>query len=229
MSDRRMSVRVVIVEDERLTRQTLAMFLRGEGYDVREAVGVEACRAALKAQPADVVLLDLGLPGEDALAYARELRAADAVAVLVITQDVRLDTRLSALEDGVDDFVNKPVNFRELAARVRNLARRAGAGLGGSYRLGPWIIDLARRSVDADDGAVANLTRGEFDLLAALMRAEGQVVTRERLSAALSGKGDSDVRSVDALVSRIRRKLARKGVGELVATAPGLGYRTTGS
>lgn len=222
-----MSVRIVIVEDERLTRQTLALFLRSEGYDVREAVGVEACRAALKAQPADLVLLDLGLPGEDALAYARELRAGE-VAVLVITQDERLDTRLSALEDGVDDFVNKPVHFRELAARVRNIVRRTGAGAGGRYRLGPWTIDLARRSVEAEDDVQAALTRGEFDLLAALVRAEGEVMGRDRLSAALSGRGDGDVRSVDALVSRIRRKLARDGAGELIATAPGIGYRAVG-
>jgi two-component system torCAD operon response regulator TorR len=223
------TVRIVIVEDERLTRQTVALFLRGEGYDVREAVGVEACRAALAAYPADLVLLDLGLPGEDALGYARELRAADAVAVLIITQDNRLDTRLSALEDGVDDFINKPVHFRELAARIRNLTRRTGAGQGGRFSLGPWTVDLAQRTAATSDGGVARLTRGEFDLLAALLRAEGEVMTRDRLSAVLSGKAEGDVRSVDALVSRIRRKLAAAGVGDLIATVPGVGYRAEGA
>jgi DNA-binding response OmpR family regulator len=213
-----------VVEDERLTRESLALFLKGEGYHVREAAGVSACRAALRASPADLVLLDLGLPGEDAIGFARELREARGAAVLVITKDARLDTRLLALEEGVDDYLQKPVNFRELAARIRNIARRAGLGSTGVYQLGPWRVDLGRRVVEDAGGAEARLTRGEFDILAALTTAGGRVVSRERLSAALSGDATGDPRSVDALVSRIRRKLDHDG-DELILTAPGLGYR----
>jgi two-component system torCAD operon response regulator TorR len=219
------SARIVIVEDERLTRQTLAVFLRGEGYDVREAIGVEACRAVLRTGPADLVLLDLGLPGEDAIAYARELRTQPQPAVLVITQDERMDTRLLALEQGVDDYLNKPVHFRELAARIRNLVRRAGIESSGQFVLGPWTIDVSQRDVRSADGDDAGLTRGESDLLTVLLRANGGVVARERLSAALSGGGESDIRSVDALISRIRRKLATADGVELISTIPGVGYR----
>ena len=121
-----MTLRIIIVEDDRLTRQTLAAFLRREGHDVREAVGVSACRAALLDAPADLILLDLGLPGEDAVAFAQELRALKAAAVFVVTQDERIDTRLQLLEEGADDFVTKPVHFRELGARITNLGRRLG-------------------------------------------------------------------------------------------------------
>lgn len=222
-----MSARVVIVEDEPLTRQSLAVFLRREGFDVREAAGVAACRAALRAWPADVVILDLGLPGEDAIAFAQQLRAEDRVAVLVITQDNCIDTKVAALETGADDYLHKPVHFRELAARVQNLVRRSGAGAVGAYDLGAWRIDLGARRVSRLAGGeeAASLTRGEFDLLAALVLAQGRVVTRDKLAAAVGGAADSDPRSVDALVSRIRRKLARSEDCELILTAPGVGYR----
>lgn len=219
-----MTLRIIIVEDDRLTRQTLAAFLRREGHDVREAVGVSACRAALLDAPADLILLDLGLPGEDAVAFAQELRALKAAAVFVVTQDERIDTRLQLLEEGADDFVTKPVHFRELGARITNLGRRLGKG--DVHRLGDWIVDLSRRQVATQGGEVARLTRGELDLLAGLLKAGGEVLSREALSAILRGAPDGDLRSVDALISRIRRKLGSSG--DLILTVPGVGYALKG-
>jgi DNA-binding response OmpR family regulator len=103
--------------------------------------------------------------------------------------------------------------------------RRAGIETAGRFRLGRWTIDVAQRDVTSAAGDNAALTRGEFDLLTALLRANGRVVSRDRLSAALNGGAESDIRSVDALISRIRRKLGNAESGELISTIPGVGYR----
>jgi two-component system torCAD operon response regulator TorR len=215
-------LRIVVVEDEPLTRATLVSFLSRQGHQVRPASCVEACRATLRSEPADMVLLDLGLPGEDGLGFARELRESGACGVIIVSERGEMATRIAALDQGADDYVTKPVHLEELAARVRSVARRR-SGEGGQLAVGDLVIDLAARRVEAAGAQVA-LTRGEFDLLRTLAEAGGKVVSRETLSGAVS-RGEGDLRSVDALVSRLRRKLPALPDGQLIVTAPGYGYR----
>jgi two-component system OmpR family response regulator/two-component system torCAD operon response regulator TorR len=214
-------LRIVVVEDEPLTRATLVSFLTRQGHQVRPASCVESCRAALRSEAADMVLLDIGLPGEDGLAYARELRQAGECGVIIVSERSEVATRIAALDEGADDYLIKPVHLEELAARVRSVARRRGVG--DAVRIGPLTMDLAGRRVEAEGGEIT-LTRGEFDLLRSLAEADGKIVTREMLSEAVS-RGEGDLRSVDALVSRLRRKLPAPPEGQLIVTAPGFGYR----
>lgn len=217
------ALRIVVVEDEPLTRATLVSFLARQGHEVRPASCVESCRAALRQARADIVLLDLGLPGEDGLGYARELRETGECGVIIVSERGEVATRIAALNDGADDYLTKPVHLEELAARVGSVARRR-AGVGGArLQLGPVLLDVARRQVEAE-GAEVPLTRGEFDLLHKLAEAGGKIVSREALSDAVA-RGEGDLRSVDALVSRLRRKLPAPPEGQLIVTAPGFGYR----
>lgn len=211
----------MVVEDEPLTRSTLVSFLARQGHDVRAAGCVEACRAALRTEKADVVLLDIGLPGEDGLAYARELRGQGECGVIIVSERSEVATRIAALDEGADDYLIKPVHLEELAARVRSVARRRGVG--DAVQIGPLLLDRSSRRVELN-GVEAPLTRGEFDLLRTLVEAGGKIVTREMLSEAVS-RGEGDLRSVDALVSRLRRKLALPDGVDLIVTAPGFGYR----
>lgn len=218
--------RVIVVEDEPLTRNAYIEALRADGNDVRGAADPPACRAALSAAPADIVVLDLGLPGvTDQLGFAKEL-CQPGLDVLIVTVRDTVATRIAALDLGAEDFLVKPVDLGELAARVRRLHRRRLQSRGRRYRVGTWVIDFDRRTLEcANAGAAADVTRGEFELLACLVEADGKIVTRERLSEVV-GRGGTDRRSVDALVSRLRRKLSNDEAGaDLIVTSPGFGYR----
>lgn len=220
-------MRVVVVEDEVLTRRAIALALRQEGFSVSEASDAVTCRAVLGSVQADVIILDLGLPGVDGLTLARELRAAGDAGLIVATREASHEARIQALDTGADDYLVKPIHYGELAARIRSVMRRRGLLQDGRKRLGGWIVDMKARTVIAGD-MDAGLTRGEFDVLARLIEAEGKIVGRELLVQGVSrNPEDADLRSVDVLVSRLRRKLAVAGDDSVIATAPGFGYRLT--
>ncbi len=220
------AAQVLIVEDEPVTRDAYARALAADGHNVRLAAGAQACRAALRAAPSDIVILDLGLPdaGDDLLALARDLCAENDLDVIIVTMRDSIDTRIAALDLGAGDYLLKPVDVGELAARVRRLHRRMQAGRGRRYRIAAWLIDVERRAVTHDKTGALSLTRGEFDLLLKLIEAQGKIVSRERLSDAVS-RGAGDLRSVDALVSRLRRKFGEELGAAMIVTAPGFGYR----
>lgn len=212
---------ILLIEDDPAQRLLLAAYLRQDGLAVVEAGTLAEAHSRLETRP-DLVLLDLTLPDGDGLDLARSL-VGRGVPVLVVT--CRPGDQLRALELGADDFVCKPYDPRELLARIRNLLRRCGRPSQplamGAYRLDPQ----GRRLLDPDGAEVA-LTRGEFDLLEALCAARGRVLSRGYLADVLNPEGDGGGRSVDVLVSRLRRKLAddprRPG---LLQTVPGVGYR----
>ncbi len=216
---------VAVVEDENLTRRAIALSLREAGFAVYEASDALACRALMRDTRLDVVVLDLGLPGIDGMSFARELRATSDIGVIVVTRQSAPEARIAALDIGADDYLVKPVHYGELAARIRSVMRRSGRERSRRRKVGTWIVDLEARSVSRD-GESVTLTRGEFDILARLVQADAKIVTRQDLLSVISrSPQESDLRSVDALVSRLRRKLDDADGASLIATAPGFGYR----
>lgn len=221
---------VAVVEDEDLARKAIALSLRGAGYRVHEASDALACRALLRHTRIDVVVLDLGLPGVDGLSFARELRGLSEkgqsdIGLIIVTRRSDPEGRIAALDLGADDYLVKPVHYGELAARIRSVMRRAGRDRRRRKILGQWTVDLEARTVSKGDES-ARLTRGEFDILARLMQADAKIVSRQELLSVISRSPlDADLRSVDVLVSRLRRKLDQLDGDSLIATAPGFGYR----
>ena len=219
-------ISVLVVEDEPLQRRALMLSLSGAGFDVAEAEDAAACLEIIDTRPIDVVVLDLGLPDRDGVALAADLRRRHEVGLVVVTRRSAPEARIEALDIGADDYLVKPVHFGELAARIRSIMRRRRPAERAVVRLGRWVVDLEART--ATDGSVgAGLTRGEFDITALLIGAEGRIVSREDLLAAISRRPlEADLRSVDVLVSRIRRKLGVASDGrDLIVTVPGFGYQ----
>lgn len=222
------ATQILVVEDEQLTRDLTLRFLANEGFEVRGAADVPSCRAAMAAASPDIVILDLGLPGQDGLVLARELRDDPTIDVIVVTMRDTPAERIVALDAGADDYLIKPVHLGELAARIRAAERRREHHRKRQYHFAGLTLDVTRRVLTTGDGALIPLTRGEFEILQALAEADGKIVSREALSQVVSrrGKDQSDLRSVDALVSRLRRKLGER---TSILTAPGFGYRLSGS
>lgn len=220
---------VAVVEDENLTRRAIALSLREAGFAVHEASDALAARALLRETRLDLVVLDLGLPGIDGMSFARELRASSDIGLIVVTRQSAPEARIAALDLGADDYLVKPIHYGELAARIRSVMRRSGRERGRRKKVGQWTVDLEARTVSKGTYSVT-LTRGEFDILARLIQADTKIVTRAELLSTISrAPHDSDLRSVDALVSRLRRKLDDAEGRSLIATAPGFGYRLAGA
>jgi len=219
--------KILLVEDEAVTRATLSHFLARNGFEVKAAATAAEAYGLLVAEAFALVLLDINLPDLDGLSLATEIRRGFDVAIVFVTQHNERRTRIEALETTGDDYLTKPLDLRELLARLRNVLRRRGAGTGTVVSIGDIEVDLLRREVrSAGDGSI-DVTRGEFDLLAALIRSNGNVVTRETLASVVTRQlGPSDMRTVDTLVSRLRRKLG-PGLGDShqIKTEHGVGYR----
>jgi len=223
---------VLIIEDEAATRSLLAAYFQSAGFMVAEAENGQQARDSLIRQPPDLVLLDIELPDEDGFSIARSIREISNVGIIIVTNRANEDDRVFGLETGGDDYVTKPPNPRELLARARNLLRRTHPSKmrlaeGTIRRFDGWTMDLARRRLIDPQGQEVRVTRGEFELLALLVRSGGRVVTRDQLIDAVSGtdRSPSD-RTIDVLVSRLRRKMGDGGAKpRLILTEKGLGYR----
>ena len=218
-------IRIAIVEDEDLARRLTAKAMRDHGFEVHETADAHACTALLKHQRVEAIVVDLGLPGIDGMAFVAQLRERQNIGVLIVTRNSAPSVRSRALDLGADDYLVKPIDFDELAARIRSVVRRRYPFRKRSRRIGKWLVDLdARTAVSESDSAV--LIRGEFNLLARLIEANAKIVSREDLQSAIGRQPESDLRSVDALVSRLRRKLEDESKSSpLIVTAPGFGYR----
>jgi two-component system torCAD operon response regulator TorR len=200
--------KILLVEDEAVTRATLNHFLVRNGFEVKGADTAAAAYALLVAEAFALVLLDINLPDMDGLSLAAEIRKSFDTAIVFITQRNERATRIEALETTGDDYITKPLDLRELLARLRSVLRRRGGGGADKVSIGGIDVDLDRREVRLAGCGRIDLTRGEFDLLAALIRANGNVVTRQVLASVVTRQlGPSDMRTVDTLVSRLRRKL----------------------
>jgi two-component system OmpR family response regulator len=182
--------------------------------------------------PADLVILDVMLPGTSGIDLCRMLREKSQIPVIFISAKGSETDRVVGLELGADDYLAKPFGTRELIARVRAVLRRGNARAEGDahatqgiLRFDGWTINLPRRELISPTGAVVDLTGAEFDLLVSLCDHAGRVIARERLiELSRTRLGDSSDRSVDVLVSRLRRKLSTTGAKAPIITVRGVGY-----
>jgi DNA-binding response OmpR family regulator len=213
-------MRVLVVEDEEAIAEPLAEGLRREGFTVTVAgTGAEA----LAADEADVVLLDLRLPDIDGLDVCRELRARSDVPIIVVTARGEEVDRVVGLELGADDYVVKPFGIRELIARIRAVTRRSqGSAVDAPINIGELQLDERGRRVTIG-GEALDLTPKEFDLLSALARDPGAVVSRRRLLEEVwNTSWYGSTKTIDVHVAALRRKL---GDAALIETVRGVGFR----
>jgi two-component system OmpR family response regulator len=220
---------LLVVDDDPGLRDLLCGYLRDAGFAV-EAVGDgEAMRAALARRRHDLVVLDLMLPGEDGLSLCRSLRVHSTLPVIVLTARGDEFDRVLGLEMGADDYLAKPFSPRELLARIKTVLRRAHTSrMPGGTRVsfGGWTLDLAAHRLADPAGVVVPLSTGEFRLLRVLAENLDRVLSRDRLIDALAGRDASRLdRSVDVLVSRLRRRLRDDGrEPRLIRTVRSEGY-----
>jgi len=215
--------RVLVVEDERAIADFMRLGLTHQGYTVQVAAdGGEGLRA-FRAFAPHLVVLDLMLPGMDGLTLCRRLREISVVPILVVTARDEVSDRVRGLDGGADDYLTKPFDFAELAARVRALLRRAQGPTAEALRAGELALDPATREVTAGDRAVA-LTAREFDLLHYLMRHPGRVLTREAILHAVWGPGFvGDDNVIEVYIRYLRDKLGDRPP-RYIQTVRGVGY-----
>lgn len=227
----RLQHHIVIVEDDPVTRAKLAGYFLAEGYKVSEAGDGEQMRSIVGRHPADLLMIDINLPGEDGLKLTREQRERSDAGIILVTGRTDTVDRIVGLEIGADDYVTKPFEHRELLARVKGLLRRVGKSRQPNANASTrsfygWTLDVARRTLQATDGTFIDLTGAEFKLLSVLTANPGQVLSRERLLHEISRREwDASDRTVDVLVRRLRQKLHdNPRAPRIIVTAHGEGY-----
>jgi two-component system OmpR family response regulator len=224
---------ILIVDDDREIRELLARFLERHRFRV---TAVREAREARRAWPNGhfhLVVLDLMLPGESGLDFARWLRTQADVPIVMLTAMGEETDRIIGLELGADDYVPKPFNPRELLARIRAVLRRSAGETTERrdektkmLRFAGWALDPPRRRLLNPDGVEVPLTGGEYDLLVALAERANRVLTRDMLLDLLRGRqaGPFD-RAIDVAISRLRRKLEDDGRhAQIIKTVRGGGY-----
>ncbi len=240
---------IAVVDDEADITQLLANYLGAHGFRITQLPSGHALMALMGSDAPALVLLDLGLPGEDGFAIARQLREHWRCGLVIVTGRGDAIDKVVGLEIGADDYVTKPFELRELLARIKAVLRRlqpeaapaaapsapaplaaapaaAAAPARERFRFAGWLLDLAgRRVLDAGGQEVA-LTTGEFDLLATFVRHAGRVLSRDFLLEQTRGReaGPFD-RTIDVQVGRLRRKLeADPENPSLIKSVRGAGY-----
>jgi two-component system OmpR family response regulator len=232
---------IVIVDDDAEICELVRQFLEPHGFRVTAAFDGRAMRESLAKDPADLVILDLMLPGEDGLTLCRQLRAAGRMPIIFLTAVNSEADRVAGLELGADDYLSKPFSTRELLARVRAVLRRVGSAQvearpadheeeaatpGRRLKFSGWTLDTGRRQLLAPDGVLVELSGGEYELLLALLRRPHIVLTRDQLLDITRGRaaGPFD-RAIDMQVGRLRRKIeADPKNPTLIKTVRGGGY-----
>ncbi|MBI1219908.1 MAG: response regulator [Rhodobacteraceae bacterium] len=224
---------LLIVEDDPDIRRLVTGMLRREGFTVDEAEDGAGLDAALLRQRPDLLILDLMLPGEDGLSICRRLRASETLPILMLTAKSDEIDRVLGLEMGADDYLVKPFSPRELLARVRALLRRANMGppapANRCLLFDRFVIDLDARQLATEPDEPITLTSAEFDLLACLVQRPRRVLTRDQILDFTRGRqADPFDRTVDMLISRLRRKLEAASPGSnLISTVRNGGYLFT--
>lgn len=235
MSEENLRSRLLVVDDDADLRALLTRYLEDQGYHAEAVPDGPAMHAWLAEHTADLIILDLMLPGEDGLSLARRLREQGQTPIVMLSARGEELDRIVGLEVGADDYLAKPFNPRELLARIRAVLRRSNATtppsaeeFDGQIRFGGFRLDPEARILMRGDQEVM-LTRGEMSLLIALATHPNRVLSRDRLLDLIDA-ADSDRfdRSIDVRITRLRRKLDDSGAQpRFIRTVWGEGYRFT--
>ncbi len=215
--------RLLIVEDDDIVADAIVRSLEAADYAVHRVASAESAQAALLDEEFALAVIDVGLPGTDGLTLVRRLRSmGKTLPTLMLTARCTLADKVKALDLGADDFLGKPFEAAELAARCRALMRRANGAQSGLIKLNRGSVDLPGKRLCIDDVEV-ELTAREWLLLECLVRRIGLIVSKDRLSQALAHPGeDITPNAVEVHISRLRAKL---GSAAMIRSLRGLGYR----
>ena len=216
-------MRILIVEDDELVADALKRGLSAAGFAVDRVASAEQAEAALATEEFDLAVVDIGLPKVDGLTLVRRLRrAGNSLPVLILTARDGLADRVDALDLGADDYLTKPFELPEVAARCRALIRRTRSATSAQLRIGLLSLDLKSRTAELG-GQLLDVTRREWSILECLALDAGRVVRKEKLLRAIAGWDEElTPNAVEVYVSRLRAKL---GDAVAIRTVRGLGYR----
>ena len=220
------TARIVLVEDDTAVAELVTLYLRNAGFAIAHAPNAERARALMEEMRPALVILDLGLPDTDGRELFREIRERSDIPVLALT--ARAEEKVEGLESGMDDFVTKPFDPRELVARVKAVLRRVTGVTGGGrvLQVGDLRVDPARHEVFVGERPV-QLRAKEFELLEAFMRQPGIVLSRDDLLQHVWGFAfPGETRTVDVHVKQLRDKL--DGTSARIETVWGVGYKMVG-
>ncbi|MBU8547208.1 response regulator transcription factor [Roseomonas sp. F4] len=226
---------LLVVEDDGEMRNLITKFLRQNGFRVTGARDGREMWDVLGSAPVDLILLDVMLPGQSGLDLCRALRAKSGVPIIMVTARGEEADRVLGLELGADDYIPKPFGRAELLARVRALLRRSSGAAGepvagttgGTITFGGWSLDARRRELASPDGVAVDLSGGEYDLLLAFCEHAQRVLSRDQLLDLARNRHafNGTDRSVDVMVSRLRRKLEPTDESPtVIKTIRGAGY-----
>lgn len=218
-------MRIMIVEDNVRLATLMESGLKQQGFSCDVMYDLDSADSAIRTASYDAVLLDLGLPDGDGIAWLRAIGdARTRPPALIVTARGALEDRVSGLDAGADDYLVKPFDIAELAARVRALLRRPGNRAPAQLEVGPLRFDTIERSVHFNTRRL-DLSRRERALLELLMRRAGSVVQRDTLEDSIYSFNEPVTpNAVEAVVSRLRRKLDEAGAGNMLHTIRGVGY-----
>jgi len=223
---------ILVVDDDPDLMVAVVDYLKAHGFDAEGADGGASARSMLAARRFDLALLDLRMPGEDGFSLTRFIRDTHDIGIIILTAADEPVDKVVGLEVGADDYLTKPVNMRELLARVRGVLRRSLSGAeraepeDGRPRFGRWRLASARGCLIASGGEEQALTRKEVALLEALAQRPNRVLTRDQLLALANGQApDPFDRSVDNRIVRLRRKIEQDpAYPRILRTIRGVGY-----
>jgi two-component system response regulator PrrA len=215
---------VLVVDDDRRLLAAMTRGLRAEGFDVRTASDGDSALAVLETREVALAVLDISMPGLDGIDVIRHARARGLdLPICIVSARTEIHDRILGLEAGADDYMIKPFALSELTARIHALLRRRAPDL-AELEVGDLRVDGGARRAWRGERELA-LTRREFDLLQALIRRAGTVVTRADLLRIVWGHSDAtDTNVVDVFVGYLRRKLEESGEERMIHTAPGVGF-----
>jgi len=227
---------ILVVDDEEDVRDLIVESLSSSGYEVLEAGSGAAMREVLAKRVPNLVLLDIGLPGEDGLSLARYLRERYDLGIIMVTGAGEVIDRIIGLEVGADDYLAKPFDPRELRARIKSVQRRyqrsssapadTDTAQGEQLRFGPYVLDLTAQRLDRGDEEIP-LTHMEFELLKIFAERPNRVLTRDQiLNLTQNRDWDPYDRSIDIRIARLRRKIETDPAKpNYIRTVRGAGYK----